>query len=215
MKREKFILNSVKVNKKEGLDIVYSEFTNEEDGEHEVPFTCEHPGRRHPDFDKALKKLVPFLAKTYHVTDATEKLLSEIKQEITPGNEKIVSRLKEIQKDLLSKVTVTGISISGEEQFRGVIISGKIEGFNSNSAMNTTRVVFAQDSLGFEKEVEEIVDVIEEEVFQYLTKNKRAQLELEFSNTETPSENGNGHSKKENAAQSKKGKKKVEQEVEA
>lgn len=204
MERDNFKLKHVSVNKKNGLDVTYSEQVKEQDGDHEVEFTCSHPGHRHPDFDKALKKLVPFLAKNYHVTDATEKLLSEIKQEIIPGDKKIVDRLKEIQKDLLSKVTVTGISISGEEQFRGVIISGKIEGFNSNSAMNTTRVVFAQDSLGFEKEVETLCNTIEDEVFEYLTENKRSQLELEFSDTAL----SNGEEKEEEQKEKPKSRKK-------
>lgn len=221
MKREKFSMTRVHVNKNNGLDIEYTETTKEQEGEQQVSFICEHPGVRHPDFDKALNKLKIYLAKNYHVVDATEMLLSEIKQEIISVKDStIVDRLKEIQKDLLSKITVTGISISGGEDFRGVIISGKIEGLSSNSAMNTTRIVFGQSTLGFEKEVEVLCNAVEDEVWEYLDNKKRSQLELEFTNTE-PSENGhakeNGHSKKENTAQakakSKRGKKKGEEEL--
>ena len=79
----------------------------------------------------------------------------------------------------MNNIEVTGVSISGSEQLKGAVISGKIKSWNGGKcAINTQRVNFESDKLGFEETIRDLVSDVETEIFEYLFKNKRAQLGL-------------------------------------
>ena len=137
----------------------------------------------HPDILKLRNKLREYLVKAYHLDEGYEEALKYLK-----GEQK--KNTQEKMMDLYDKIEVTGISIGGDDQLRGVVISGKIESNNkSKCAMNTPRIVFSSDKLGYEQDVQGIIDEIEEEVHAYLFKNKKAQAELfESHQAEVPNE---------------------------
>lgn len=132
----------------------------------------------HPDIIKKRNGLREYLTKAYHLEEGYEMAIKYLK-----GDQK--SKAEEKMMDLYDKVEVTGISIGGDEQLRGVVISGKILSNNkSKCAMNTPRIVFSSDKLGYESDVEEKINDLEKEVFAYLFEGKKAQKEL-FNNDDS------------------------------
>lgn len=126
----------------------------------------------HPELIRLRDTLREYLVKTYHLDLGFETAIKYLK-----GEQKKIAEDGMI--DLYDKVEITGISIGGEEQLKGVVISGKITSFNkSKCAMNTPRIVFSSEKLGYELDVEGQVEMIEREVYKYIFEGKKAQQDL-------------------------------------
>jgi len=126
----------------------------------------------HPDLIRLRDTLREYLVKAYHLGSGYEVAIKYLK-----GEQKKIAEDGMI--DLYDKVEITGISIGGDEQLRGVVISGKILSFNkSKCAMNTPRIVFSSEKLGYELDVEGQIELIEREVYKYLFEGKKAQQDL-------------------------------------
>lgn len=126
----------------------------------------------HPDLIEFRNRLRQYLIQAYHLNVGYDLAIKYLK-----GEQK--EKAEEGMLDLYDKVEVTGISIGGENQLRGVVISGKIESNNkSKCAMNTPRIVFASDKIGIEKDVEKTVELINKEVYKYLFEGKSAEPSL-------------------------------------
>lgn len=77
-----------------------------------------------------------------------------------------------------SEIVMVSVSVSGKEDNRGVILSGKRKAFNgAMMAVNTSRIVFGKDQYGYEEEVEELVNRLEDECFEYIVNRKSGQLD--------------------------------------
>ncbi len=88
-------------------------------------------------------------------------------------------KVEEAILDLYSAVEITGVSVGGSDQLRGVVISGKIESYNkSKCALNTPRIVYSSEKIGIEVDVEGQLEMIEREIYKYLFEGKKAQAEL-------------------------------------
>jgi len=126
----------------------------------------------HPDLIRLRDTLREYLVKAYHLGTGYEVAIKYLK-----GEQKKIAEDGMI--DLYDKVEITGISIGGDDQLRGVVISGKIQSFNkSKCAMNTPRIVFSSEKLGYELDVEGQVELIEREIYKYLFEGKKAQKDL-------------------------------------
>lgn len=76
-------------------------------------------------------------------------------------------------------IQVTGISITGFEETKAVIIMGTVTAPSGIAmAINTHKIELSSDIYAFEEELGKIVKGLEKEVFEYLFKGKKAQLEL-------------------------------------
>lgn len=121
------------------------------------------------DIKNSLKK---YLLMAYGIQQAHERAMGYAMK----------GKIESIENDLLDfyqKVEVTRISIAGEKQLRGVVISGKIKSFNdSKIALNTPRIVFSSDKLGFEEDVEAAIEGINQEIWLMMTEGKRAAASL-------------------------------------
>lgn len=73
----------------------------------------------------------------------------------------------------MSDTKVTGISISGQDGNRGVIITGIYDG----QSINSKKLKFSATTYGFEEDLESITNQIIEETFKYVYDGKKAQLE--------------------------------------
>ena len=81
--------------------------------------------------------------------------------------------------EVLAKLDVTGVSLSGKDDNVGVVLTGTFTAdSNQKMAINSHRMKFKDERYGFEEEMETIIGDIEREVYAFLFKNKRAQLEL-------------------------------------
>ena len=80
---------------------------------------------------------------------------------------------------MLKNIKVRGVSFSGQNDNVGVVLTGSFTvSNNQKTAINSPRLEFNTKTFGFEKELEEIAADIETEVYAFLFKNKKAQLEL-------------------------------------
>lgn len=76
-------------------------------------------------------------------------------------------------------VQVTGLSITGFEETKAVIITALVMApAGIMMAINTHKIELSSDIYAFEEELSDITDKIEKEVFEYLFKGKKAQLDL-------------------------------------
>lgn len=194
-----FFLNKVKTISGGGLDV---HFEVEETCGQEIYRENYHLSSSkeiHPDLQNLFDKLNPIMARVYH--------LSFFKTIMKTPEFKATESQKEIAdaafQEVLKKINVTGFSMSGKEENTGVVLTGTFTAdSNQKMAINSHRMKFSEDRYGFEAEMETIISNIESEVYKFLFKNKRAQLELfdengepygtqEF-NGEEPEGEGNG-----------------------
>lgn len=74
-------------------------------------------------------------------------------------------------------IEVTGISLQGKDDKKGIVISGKLETSAKKVAINSPRIVFANEIFGWEEQLENDIDQSTEEAKEYL-KGKKAQLSI-------------------------------------
>lgn len=151
----------------------------------------------HPDLQKLFDRLKPIMARVYH--------LSFFRSLLETPDFKATKKQKELAeeafKEVIAKLTVTGVSLSGKDDNVGVVLTGTFKAdSNQKMAINSHRMKFSDTRYGF---VEEIIGEIESEVYAFLFKNKKAQLTLfdehgeqygtqEFNGDESEEENQPG-----------------------
>lgn len=129
----------------------------------------------HPDLQKLFDRLKPIMARVYH--------LSFFRSLLETPDFKATKKQKELSeeafKEVIAKLTVTGVALSGKDDNVGVILTGTFTAdSNQKMAINSHRMKFSDTRYGFEEEMEEIIGEIEREVYAFLFKNKKAQLTL-------------------------------------
>lgn len=170
-----FALNKVKVISGGGLDV---HFEVEESCGSEIYRENYHLSSTkeiHPDLRKLFEKLRPIMARVYHLS-FFRTLLDTPEFKAT----KAQRELAEIAfGEVINKISVTGILMSGKDDNVGIVITGTFTAdSNQKMAINSHRMKFSDTRYGFEEELEEICGDIESEVYAFLFKNKKAQLEL-------------------------------------
>lgn len=173
MKDAGFILSKVKLLPEGGLTANYksTETTGGEPSVLDYQTTCTR--EIHPDMQARFNGLREVVARTLNIT-AFLSLLENLK--ITAGEKEYV---KEFAADLVEKIDVRGIAISGAADLRGVVITAVLETPNGlKTYVNTPRIKLGGDSFGFEEDLAAAVDAICSEVYEYLFNGKQAQLSL-------------------------------------
>lgn len=95
-----------------------------------------------------------------------------------------IRALAGVQSDILSidksRLSISGIALSGHEDTFGVIITGtmEVEAGNTKVALNTPRIMLSRETYGIEEEIQGHIERIVQEVHSYLFENKQSQLEL-------------------------------------
>lgn len=141
----------------------------------------------HPDLLKAVGDLKDSLMKsTGHYQIIDEAYIDNSTAFKSPkAKEEFIEEATEKEAEERKRVTVTGISVSGDEKNRGAVITGTYLCQNgSKIALNSPRIRFAANSLGFEGAVEECCKEIETEAYLYVFKDKQAQQEIVFEGDE-------------------------------
>lgn len=170
---EAFKLKKVKFDGKK-ISIDYEEKTVNKKGVAEMlVYTVESDSRLpHQDLINGLSMLREPLMRSLRYYDmkdvALEFLGADQKKKVT---DKFL--------DLVNDVEVTGISIGGSNQLKGVVITGKIKNeVTGKSSLNSPRIVFASDKLGYEDIVEQVAEKIGRECYNYVYSNKKAVKDL-------------------------------------
>lgn len=129
----------------------------------------------HPDLQRLFDKLKPIMARVYHLSFFRSLLETPDFKATKKQCELAESAFSEV----LKKLNVTGISLSGKDDNVGVVLTGTFTAdSNQKMAINSHRMKFKDSRYGFEEEMEEIIGEIESEVYAFLFKNKKAQLEI-------------------------------------
>lgn len=189
-----FALSKVKVISGGGLDV---HFEVEEACGAEVYRENYHLSSSkeiHPDLKKLFDQLKPIMARVYHLSF----FRSLIETPDFKATKKQQELAEEAFKEVLAKLDVTGISLSGKDNNVGVVLTGTFTAdSNQKMAINSHRMKFSDTRYGFEEEMEEIIGEIESEVYQFLFKGKKCQMEL-FENEDFDEETEEKSEEEEN-----------------
>ncbi len=183
-KKEQFELQKVKILKAgTGVEIDFNVRHNEDGVQTVDRYTKETTTFPHPDLTAAVGRLRKYLAlsvgkETIFSDGVIESYESSFKKD------EMKTFLKDIQERYnseLNKITVTGLSVSGLDNNKGVIITGTYQCKNgAKIAVNSPRIRFASEIMGFESELEELCNIIESEAYLYTFEGKQAQAEIIF-----------------------------------
>lgn len=170
-----FALSKVKILKNGGLDVHY-EVTETIGNEIYInKYHVESTKDIHPDLRDCFNRLRPIMGRIFNITS----FLSMVKT----SDFKATKEQNELSRDfadrMLKNIEVRGVSFSGQDDNVGVVLTGLFAvSNNQKTAINSPRLKFNTKTFGFEEELDKIVADIETEVYAFLFKGKKAQLEL-------------------------------------
>lgn len=170
-----FALSKVKTLKGGGLDVHYEVTETIGDEIYTNKYHVESAKDIHPDLRDCFNRLRPIMGRIFNITS----FLSIVETPDFKATKKQNELSRDFADDMLKNIKVRGVSFSGQNDNVGVVLTGSFTvSNNQKTAINSPRLKFNTKVFGFEKELEEIAADIETEVYAFLFKNKKAQLEL-------------------------------------
>lgn len=170
-----FTLTKVKLVKDGGLDAHFEVAQVIGNENYTKEYHVKNGMEVHPDLKKLFKRLQPIMARLFGKTS----FLNLVESDDFNATAKQKDQAREYADGQTETIEATGVSFSGSGDNIGVVITGLVTFPNGQKgAVNSPRIKFDSFSFGFEEELEEICEDIETEVYDYLYKNKKAQLEL-------------------------------------
>lgn len=165
--REDFDLKKVVFNEK-SIEI-FAEITAKRDDRTEVDqFHYTKKALPHMDLVLLRDSIKDFLIKAYGINTGYEKGLTYVSP---TKKENIENALLEVP----NKIEVTRVIWGGQDQLAGVKFGGKLESWNgSKLPLNTPRIVFRSEKLGFEDDARILSEDIANEVWNFIKDDKRA-----------------------------------------
>ena len=161
-----FVLSKVKLVKDGGLDVHYEVTEVSGNESYTNKYHVESAKDIHPDLRKCFERLRPIMGRIFESTDFK-------------ANKKQQEFARDYADEVLKNIEVRGVSLSGQDDNVGVILTGLYTVSNNmKTAINSPRIKLSSVSFGFEEELEDILSEIESEVYLFLFKGKRAQLSL-------------------------------------
>lgn len=144
---------------------VYLEFTikvHEGAEVHDITSKNDYAFEPHADLTDTLAKYKPMIASVFYY----DKLKKEDSAEI------------------LSKMSVKSITLSGDDKTRGVLIGGEVRSINNRPlVLNTENIRYNSTKYGFEDSFEELEEALVKEAYAFAFEDKKAQLSM-FTNEE-------------------------------
>jgi hypothetical protein len=96
-----------------------------------------------------------------------------------------------LEKQIIGRMNVNGLTFLGANELAGVMITGSVLTPESGSfGLAVPKITFSQDVLGYEKETEQLCELVRKEVYAYRFLNKKKQLDM--FEEETPEIDGDG-----------------------
>ena len=170
-----FALSKVKTLKGGGLDVHYEVTETIGNESYTNKYHVESAKDIHPDLRDCFNRLRPIMGRTFNITS----FLSIVETPDFKATKKQNELSRDFADEMLKNIKVRGVSFSGQNDNVGVVLTGSFTvSNNQKTAINSPRLEFNTKTFGFEKELEEIAADIETEVYAFLFKNKKAQLEL-------------------------------------
>lgn len=170
-----FELSKVKQIKDGGLDVHYEVTETIGDESYTNKYHVESAKDIHPDLRACFDRLRPIMGRIFNITS----FLTFIEAPDAEATKEQIASARDFADEMLKNIEVRGVSLSGQGDNIGCVISGVFTVLNNQkTAINSPRLKFNTETFGFEEELEEIVGLIETEVYAFLFKGKKAQLEL-------------------------------------
>ena len=170
-----FALSKVKIVKDGGLDVHFEVTETIGNESYTNKYHVESAKDIHPDLRGCFKELRPIMGRIFNLTS----FLSMVETDDFKANKKQNETARNFADELLQKIEVRGISLSGQDDNVGVVVTGLLEVLaGQKTAIISPRIKFSNINYGFEEELEDIISRIETEVYAFLFKGKKAQLEL-------------------------------------
>lgn len=172
---QQFALSKVKLAKNGGLTVHYevTEVIGEES--YTNKFLVESAKDIHPDLKTLFDQLKAIKGRIFHLTT----FLSLVEMPDFKATVKQKELARTFAEKILENIEVRGVSFSGQDDNVGIVLTGLMtSGNNQKTAINSPRLKFNSETYGFEEELEEISGKIESEVYEFLFKGKKAQLDL-------------------------------------
>lgn len=174
-KENQFALSKVKLLKDGGIDVHYevTEVIATESYTNQYHVTSAKD--IHPDLQNLFDDLAPIMGRVFNITS----FLSMVETPEFNATKTQKQTAEEFADECLKNIEVRGVSLSGKGDNIGVVLTGLFTTANGQkTAINSPRMKYNTESFGFEEELERIVNEIEDEVYAFLFKGKKAQLEL-------------------------------------
>ena len=170
-----FALSKVKLIKDGGLDVHYEVTETVGNESYTNKYHVESAKDIHPDLRACFERLRPIMGRIFNITS----FLSFMETPETKATKAQKDAAREYADEMLRNIEVRGVSFSGQDDNVGVVLTGLFTvSNNQKTAINSPRLKFNTETCGFEEELEEIAGDIEREVYAFLFKGKKAQLEL-------------------------------------
>ena len=172
---QNFSLTKVKLDKDDGIDIHYSvsEVVGQEHYSNE--FHVKSSKQVHPDLKEHFNVLRASMARVIHFSSFRTM---SVTKEFNADKDQL-ELVQNHFEELLNKIEIRGISLSGNDDNVAVIMTALLEvGNGQKTVINTPRIKFNTETYGFEIQLEEVIQEIEKECYAFLFKGKKAQLEL-------------------------------------
>jgi hypothetical protein len=130
----------------------------------------------HEDMMRLFKSLKPMVLRTEEIDF---RLMVTTAEQAGINNLDTLSKIAEgMTVQAMSKIEITGISISGQDEARKCVIKyKKIDGSKKISGRCTTAIQLSASTYGFEEDLIEKVDEIIEETYKYIYENKHSDFE--------------------------------------
>lgn len=176
-----FTLSKVKMLKDGGLDVHYEVTETIGAESYTNKYHIESAKDIHPDLRQCFDDLRPIMGRIFNITS----FLTFIESPDTKATAKLKESARDFADEMLKNIEVRGVSYSGQDDNVGVVLTGMFTVSNNQKCcINSPRLKFANEVFGFEEELENICGDIEREVYDFLFKGKKAQLELFGANGE-------------------------------
>lgn len=170
-----FALSKVKTLKNGGLDVHYEVTETIGNESYTNKYHVESAKDIHPDLRECFDRLRPIMGRIFNITS----FLSMVETDDFKANKNQKEVARNFADEMLKNIKVRGVSYSGQDDNVGVVLTGLFTvSNNQKTAINSPRLKFNTEMFGFEEELEAIVADIENEVYAFLFKGKKAQLEL-------------------------------------
>lgn len=173
--KKAFALSKVKTLKDGGLDVHYEVTETIGNESYTNKYHVESAKDIHPDLRDCFDRLRPIMGRIFDITS----FLSMVETSDFKATKKQSELSRDFADEMLKNIEVRGVSLSGQDDNVGCILTGLFTvSNNQKTAINSPRMKFNTETFGFEEELEEIICDIENEVYAFLFKGKKAQLEL-------------------------------------
>lgn len=133
------------------------------------------PESPHPDFREAMDALKLYMATRLGLLEGWDFSRDNIK-----GNPDLTKQAMEGHEEAMERCNIAGLTYSGSGETKGVAITGSFKTpVKGTVGLSVPKILFDDDSLGYEESVFELCEEVNKEVYNFLILKKKEQANIE------------------------------------